>query len=70
MTDLKRRKRMIFRTRLKCMGVLVVLALLEIGPIPIAPFFGMYLVLWRPPWFKDMMDRLYAGAESSISPEI
>lgn len=59
MTDKKQRKRLIFITRLQCMGVLVLLALLEIGPIPIAPFFGMYLVLWRPPWFLRLINRLY-----------
>ncbi|MCC5844798.1 MAG: hypothetical protein JJU05_11150 [Verrucomicrobia bacterium] len=59
MTDFKKRKRIIFITRLQCMGVLFLLALLEIGPVPIAPFFGMYLVLWRPPWFKELVERLY-----------
>ncbi len=66
MTDIKKRKRIILKTRFQCMGVLIVLALLEIGPIPIAPFFGMYLVLWRPPWFKDLIERLYAGTADKM----
>lgn len=49
----------VFIIRLQCLSVLFLLALLEIGPIPIAPFFGMYLVLWRPPWFKTLVGRLY-----------
>lgn len=55
----KKRKKIIFITRMQCFGVLFILALLEIGPIPIAPFFGMYLVLWRPAWFLQLVDRLY-----------
>lgn len=66
MTDMKKRKRIIIKTRFQCMGVLIVLALLEIGPIPIAPFFGMYLVLWRPPWFKDLIERLYVGTADKM----
>lgn len=45
--------------RLQAMGILLVLAVLEIGPVPIAPFFGVYLVLWRPPWFGRWVADLY-----------
>lgn len=55
-------RKTVFVTRSQCLGVLFLLALLEIGPIPIAPFFGMYLVIWRPPWFRRLVDRLYLTA--------
>lgn len=65
MDPVKKQKRLIFFTRMKCLGVLLLLALLEIGPVPIAPFLGMYLVIWRPPWFLELVNRLYGLCSAS-----
>lgn len=63
--DLRAAKKRTFWARFKCFSVLFVLALLEIGPVPIAPFFGIYLCIWRPPWFQRLVNDLYAAPSAS-----
>ena len=46
--------------RTKCLAALTVLALLGIGPIPTTTLLGFYVVLRRPPWFRDLVRELYA----------
>lgn len=29
--------------------------------VPIVPFVAAYVLVVRPPWFKDFVDRLYEG---------
>ncbi len=38
---------------------LVLMALIGIGPIPTTSLIGMYIVIFRPRWFKDLMDTIY-----------
>ena len=54
-------------TRFKCLFVLSVLAILGIGPLPTTSLLGFYVVLARPPWFKDLILRLYAEGEHTDS---
>jgi len=46
-------------TRLKCLFVLLLFALLDIGPVPITALTGMFIVFFLPRWFKQLVDRLY-----------
>jgi hypothetical protein len=38
---------------------MVFLMLLDIGPIPITAGIGLYIVIFRPRWFADLVDALY-----------
>jgi hypothetical protein len=46
-------------TRLKCFLVLIMVTLLDLGPFPLASLIGIYVVLRRPAWFKDLVDTIY-----------
>ena len=48
-------------TRLKCLIVLVLAALLDIGPFPITALTGVLIIVFLPRWFKELVDRLYGG---------
>ncbi len=48
-----------FFTRFKCLVVLMLFALLDIGPIPITALTGVFIVFFLPRWFKQLVDRLY-----------
>jgi hypothetical protein len=47
-------------TRLKCFVVLLLLMVLDILPFPIIGLVGLYVILQRPPWFLEVVERLYA----------
>ena len=51
--------------RTKCLTALTVLAVLGIAPIPTTTLIGFYVVLRRPPWFRDLIRDLYAEAEDA-----
>lgn len=51
-------------TRGKCLIALSVLGILGIGPIPTTTLLGFYIVLARPPWFKELVHKLYTESES------
>lgn len=46
-------------TRLKCLVVLMLAALLDIGPIPITALTGVLIIVFLPRWFKELIDHLY-----------
>ncbi len=46
--------------RIKCFIVLVILMIVGIGPIPITSSIGLYVVVFRPLWFKKLVDSVYA----------
>ena len=46
--------------RIKCFIVLVILMVVGIGPIPITSSIGLYVVVFRPLWFKKLVDSVYA----------
>ena len=48
-------------TRIQCLIVLILLTLLGIGPMPLTSVIGIYVVLARPLWFKQMVERIYQG---------
>lgn len=45
--------------RLKCLIVLICLAVLDIGPIPITALGGIVIILFRPRWLKQLVGQLY-----------
>ena len=49
-----------FLPRLKCFFVLLLLMIADILPIPILGLICMFILLFRPPWFKNLVDTIYA----------
>lgn len=45
--------------RILCLAILVVITLLEIGPVPITPLVLIWVVLFRPIWFYELVVKLY-----------
>jgi hypothetical protein len=39
--------------------VLVVITIIEVGPIPITPVVLIYVVLFRPKWFYELVLKIY-----------
>lgn len=50
-----------FLTRLKYALLMIILAIIEIGPVPIAAIIGLFIVIFLPRWFKDAVDKMYAS---------
>lgn len=46
-------------TRVKCLAVLIFLTILGLGPVPLTSVIGIYIVLRRPAWFKNLVLKLY-----------
>jgi len=60
-------------TRAKCLIALIGLMILDIFPLPVVGMIGLYVIVKRPRWFRDMVNRLYdegdgttAGAREEI----
>lgn len=45
--------------RFLCFFILVIIAILEIGPFPITPLLLLWVVLFRPPWFYELVLKIY-----------
>lgn len=39
--------------------VLIIISIVEIGPIPITPMVLLYVVLFRPVWFYELVVKIY-----------
>ncbi len=39
--------------------ILVLISIIEIGPVPITPIVLIYIVLFRPLWFYDWVLKIY-----------
>lgn len=39
--------------------ILVIITLIEIGPVPITPIFLIWVVLFRPNWFYELVLKIY-----------
>lgn len=48
-----------FYTRLKYGGLFILLMLIDIGPIPVTAMAALYVILFRPHWFKKLIDDIY-----------
>jgi len=49
-----------FFPRVKCFFVLLLLMIADTLPIPILGLICMFILLFRPPWFKELVDTVYA----------
>ncbi|NOT86523.1 MAG: hypothetical protein HOP02_17455 [Methylococcaceae bacterium] len=45
--------------RILCLLVLIVITILEIGPLPISGLILIWVVLFRPDWFYDLVQKIY-----------
>ena len=45
--------------RILCLVALIFITVLEIGPIPIVGLFLIWVVLFRPLWFYDLVLKIY-----------
>ena len=48
------------QARLIAALALIVFAFLGLGPIPITSSIGLFIVIFRPKWFKKFIDTVYA----------
>ena len=48
------------KARIICVLILLVFAFLGIGPIPLTSTFGLYIVIFRPKWFKLLVANIYS----------
>ena len=46
--------------RLICFIVLAIVTLIEIGPVPITGIMLMWVILFRPRWFYNLVIKIYA----------
>ena len=46
--------------RIKCAVVLILLMLASVVPIPITSSIGLFVVIFRPHWFKKLVEKIYA----------
>lgn len=46
--------------RIKCAIVFIVFMIVSIGPVPITSTMGLLVVIFRPTWFKKLVDKIYA----------
>jgi hypothetical protein len=45
--------------RIKIILTMFILTLMDIGPVPITAFIGLYVAFFRPQWFIELVDDLY-----------
>jgi len=45
--------------RILCLLVLILISIFEIGPIPITPLVLIWIVMFRPVWFYEVVVRIY-----------
>lgn len=57
-------------TRFFCFIGLLLLIILEIIPIPITAFLAIYILLFRPYWFKNVVDHIYSSKPILMLPTI
>lgn len=46
-------------TRINCLIILILLTVFGFGPMPVTSVIGIYVVLARPRWFKELVERIY-----------
>lgn len=46
-------------TRLKCASVLIIFTVLGLCPVPITSLVGLIVVIFRPQWFKNLVNKIY-----------
>lgn len=57
-------------TRAKCLITLIGLMIVDIFPVPVVGAIGLYVIIKRPMWFRDLVNRLYDERnKSTVSAE-
>ncbi|WP_305909331.1 hypothetical protein Q9L42_005985 [Methylomarinum sp. Ch1-1] len=46
-------------SRFKYIIIFLLLMLIDVSPIPVTALIGLYVVLFRPRWFMQMIDNIY-----------
>lgn len=46
--------------RIKCAIFLIIFMIFSVSPIPITSTIGLFVVIFRPHWFKKLVDNIYA----------
>ncbi|MDP3839698.1 MAG: hypothetical protein Q8Q54_12340 [Methylococcales bacterium] len=49
--------------RIKCAIVLIIFMIFSVSPIPITSTIGLFVVIFRPHWFKKLVDNIYADKQ-------
>jgi hypothetical protein len=49
--------------RIKCAIVFITFMVFSIGPIPITSTIGLFVVIFRPIWFKKLVDNIYVDKD-------
>ncbi|MGR9117039.1 MAG: hypothetical protein ACU85E_14855 [Gammaproteobacteria bacterium] len=57
-----------FFSRIKLTFVFMILMLIDIGPVPVTAMIGLFVVMFRPAWFKVLVDQIYS-VESTAEAE-
>ena len=52
-----------FVARIKCALVLIIIMLIPV--LPITGMIGLFIVIFRPIWFKKLVDNVYADKNDS-----
>ncbi|TCV87507.1 MULTISPECIES: hypothetical protein [Methylomonas] len=47
-------------TRFKWFVIILLLTIVEIGPVPLMGLTLLYIVAFRPRWFKELIDSIYS----------
>lgn len=50
-------------TRIKCAAVLILLMVFSVSPLPITSSIGLWVVIFRPRWFKKLVDTVYSDSQ-------
>ena len=45
--------------RLLCIAVLILVSILDFAPFPVGSLLGLYIVIGRPLWFRNVVLALY-----------
>ncbi|MFZ2313813.1 MAG: hypothetical protein WAV82_14480 [Methylobacter sp.] len=45
--------------RIKCILSLLILMVIDIIPVPVIATIGLFIVIFRPRWFIELVDALY-----------
>lgn len=45
--------------RIKIILTMLLLVMVDISPVPVTAFIGLYIAIFRPRWFVDLVDDLY-----------
>jgi hypothetical protein len=48
-----------FLTKLECLLIIIILIIIDIGPVPVTASGLLFMLFKRPKWFKELIDHIY-----------